>query len=652
MELSAATVRTQPYADRAMCFSLPVVDFHDRGLNEWLEICLTQVQPSVQQFSLVSTVAESESEIEETAPSPNAALEFSGPASGQMRTRNPLPRQQLRLVSAGGNLPRPSPASGSTPGAGVGDWTVMSSPLVATCPTTPCSLGLETCSAESVEEGASPMSAVTEPPAAAEVAEPLPQPVEMPLGQGDAENLSGDSSRSGENAGLNEVAPPEMELGSRGNAMVEEAAMEAPDVLTSAGVQPMELRAEAAEVQQSAGQAVVPTVARGGSYWNGLDFHDLLESLADQEAALLANRPQPPAGGELAVLRYGYDVALRIFPKSQIFDVGPDQRTKDLARRAYGAAQNWCRTVERGIELVTLDMSRERPIADVRTLERAQGMMMLAEVVRQFLDIVRRGGMVHFMLVAQGQKRGWLPYMHEQEETEDTSRSTYLWVKKVPAETFPYGEVVHYLVQKTADALEKAGFLAREQTEASAIVLRSPRAEVRAANAEVVSRCADLRGDVVSWQRHTLWRGYNSSLQVLSQVDHPRRLIWKDCLDTAMPLWSSLAFDGQESPRLSVWATGKGQFLYILRKEESDRLGLYKIAGTSVVDVQLGRPDVPEANAVQEEMRVNNGQKFEMADGAEARNIGEAWDGYSLKSGPPWWLELLIGRVGGMVQGW
>ena len=663
MVLSLSTVRTQMDADRGMLFSLPVVDVHGRCLPEWLEICMTLVEHSAQQFSMVTAAAagESDSEIEETVQSPNATHEVIVPALLVKRTRSPLTRP-LRLVNAEGDCPRPSRASGSIPGAGVGAWTWASSPTVEPCSTSPCSLGVETCSAESLEEGASPMSAGTEQQEASEgAAKLLPPPVEMLQAQGETESQGEDSSHSGANAEQTAAARAEMELGSRGNAKVEEAAVEAEGVLTSAGAQLTEVRTEAMEVQTSTGQAVVPSVARGASSWNGLDFSDLLESLDSQEADLLANRPQL-AGGELAVLRYGFDIASRTYPAGQIFDNGPRPAAIELAARAYGAAQIWCRTVERGIEHLERNQRSDRPMPDVQTLlERQRGVLMLADLVRQFLDLVRGGKMVHFMLVAHGQQQGWVPYMHDQPETETSPRSIYLWVRNAeePGLQFPYSSVVHSLVEKTSTALERAGFLARVQSVAAMIALRSPRAEAREANARVVSRCVDLLGDVCSWQSAKLWRGYNSSLMLLSQIDHPRRLIWKDGLDVAMPLWSGLAFDCQESPRLSVWAQGRGQFLYVLRKEESDRLGLYKIAGTSLArqtlegelqrqrrpDVpaaprteagegqQQGRRDVPEPQGVHEEQYINSDRKFEMAEGCEARTISQSWDGYTLKSG-------------------
>jgi hypothetical protein len=643
--LSAATIRTQMDADRAMQFSLPVVDVHGGSLPDWLEICMTMVLQSTLHFTMVTASAaleQSDSDFEE-----NAGHEFSVPAAVSRRTRSPLTRAP-RLMNAAGDGPRPSRASGSIPGAGVGDWTVTASPIEETCPAdSPSSLGVETCSAESLEDGASPMSAETERQEASEIAAKLfPPPVEMPLAPGDAESQGEDSSHLGEKEAR----------GTRGNALVEEAAAEAEGVLTSAGALPMEERTEAMEVQTSTGQAVVPIVAGGAAQWNGLDFTDLLESLDRQEADLLANQPQRP-GGELAVLRYGFDIATRTYPAGQIFDNGPGTDTIQLAGRAYGAAQIWCRTVERGLEQMERNPRSNQP----SLLERQRGILMLADLVRQFLDIVRGGKMVHFMLVAHGQQQGWVPYMHDEPANSNAPRSVYLWVKDAldPGKTFPYWSVIHALVQNTATALERAGFLAKVQSDASKIVLRSPRAEAREANARVVSRCVDLLGDVCSWQSAKLWRGYNSSLMLLSQIDHPRRLIWKDGLDVAMPLWRGMAFDIQESPRLSVWAQAKGQFVYVLRMEESDRLGLYKIPGTSVAhrtlegelqrhrrpDVpaeprteagerqQQGRQDVKEPPGVHEEQIINNGQNFEMAQGSETRTIDQIWDGYTLKSG-------------------
>ena len=411
MQLPAATVRSQLNPDRPMQFTLPLEDVHGHGLHQWLLICLTLVPSPLEQYSLVTVAGESDPEIEEAAPSPNPILELSGQASAQARTRMPLAAVP-RLVNAGGSRPRPSRSSGSVPGAGVVDWAFMSSPLVENCPTSPSSLGVETCSAESLETGASPMSALTEQPEATEDAEMLFTPqVEEPQGRGDAENQGEDRSCSGENADA--VAPQGMEQGSRGNARVEEVAAEAEDVRTSTGAERMEVQAVASEVLTSTGQAVVPAVASGASQWNGLDFSDLLESIADQEAALLANRPQL-TGGALAVLRYGYDIATRTFPSVQIFDSGPEKITRDLAKRAYGAAQIWCRTMELGIEHVEKCLRLDPPKADVQMLERQRGILMLADLVRQFLDIVRGGKMVHFMLVAHAQQQGWVPYMHEQ----------------------------------------------------------------------------------------------------------------------------------------------------------------------------------------------------------------------------------------------
>ena len=69
----------------------------------------------------------------------------------------------------------------------------------------------------------------------------------------------------------------------------------------------------------------------------------------------------------------------------------------------------------------------------------------------------------------------------------------------------------------------------------------------------------------------------------------------------------------------------------MLRKEESDRLALYKIPGTTVPrrTLEAEQPDVQTS----ETERVNNNQFSEMGAGSEARSVGDQWDGYTLKAG-------------------
>ena len=206
--------------------------------------------------------------------------------------------------------------------------------------------------------------------------------------------------------------------------------------------------------------------------------------------------------------------------------------------------------------------------------------------------------------------------------------SSILWLG-VPAGSkrgpFDHNAALWDIVIGVEQKLTELMFFRRPDRDYSSLRLESPRTlEVRGSLTAWAS-LSDLLATPALWQRKFLWRGFTTVAWHLTEVQTSTADVQTSTADVqtsrasaadvqtsnppplilgrsaqlppggARPIariefdsvvsaldWSNLAFAPEE--RESVWVTGKGQYLYVMKKAEDGNVTLQKIPGTTVSD--------------------------------------------------------------------
>ena len=256
--------------------------------------------------------------------------------------------------------------------------------------------------------------------------------------------------------------------------------------------------------------------------------------------------------------------------------------------------------------------------------------------------------------------------------------SSMLWLA-VPGGSqrgpFDHNATLWDLVMAVEQKLTEMRVFSPPPQDYSSLQLESPRTLVRRGSLVAWASLSDLLATPAVWQRKFLWRGFTTvawhlaevqtsttdvqTSKVLAEVQSPAPLIpgrsaqlppggprpiTRIVFESAMD-WSNLALAPDENE--SLWVTGKGQYLYVVKRAEDGNVTLQKIPGTTVKDYatahlgspgqqQLGRPDVAQLEDCSAPLL------FEPGEPEWKYVTGRGLDGYEIEKGP-WLRDARVG---------